>query len=203
MAVLRPASLSLCKNMAVNVSRRNLLRGRFQSRNTSVFLPWLKSSKTFYSDCTKCNNCISACPEDIIVASDDDYPNIEFRLGECTFCGACSQSCPENLFSLESTDTPWHYKANIDRRCLALAGVECRSCQDACPEFAIGFRLKLGEVPTPELDIERCSGCGACVGPCPAEAISIGHLESMPNSRSKQESKLISRFSDTYTESIE
>jgi len=55
--------------------------------------------------------------------------------------------------------------------CLARRGVVCQSCGDACPERAIRFSLQRGGAPLPAVDETRCTGCGACLEVCPADAI--------------------------------
>jgi ferredoxin-type protein NapF len=59
----------------------------------------------------------------------------------------------------------------ISAVCLARAGVFCMSCRDACPQQAIGFRPRIGGFVVPELTEDSCTGCGACIAPCPTQAI--------------------------------
>ena len=61
--------------------------------------------------------------------------------------------------------------ADIGDACLARRQVECRICGEVCDASAIRFRPTLGGVSRPELDHAACTGCGACVAPCPAHAI--------------------------------
>ena len=42
---------------------------------------------------------------------------------------------------------------------------------------AIRFRLQLGGVAKPILDLESCNGCGACLRDCPTKAIKILNFE--------------------------
>ena len=64
-------------------------------------------------------------------------------------------------FSLRTTDfrsleeEPWAHKVEITTECLTENRVECRSCQDSCPMNAIRFRLQLGGVAKPILDLEK------------------------------------------------
>jgi ferredoxin-type protein NapF len=52
----------------------------------------------------------------------------------------------------------------------------CQTCKDACGDGAIRFVYAAGRIPEPQVDLDRCTGCGACVAPCPAAAIEIhGH----------------------------
>lgn len=68
-------------------------------------------------------------------------------------------------------------KAGIGAACIAYGQVVCRSCGDACEVRAIQFRLRTGGVAVPELDAASCTGCGACVAPCPVGAISMRQTE--------------------------
>lgn len=63
--------------------------------------------------------------------------------------------------------------AQIGPGCLASRGVDCRICGDHCDARAIRFPPRLGGSPQPVLDAEACTGCGDCVTPCPASAISM------------------------------
>jgi len=61
----------------------------------------------------------------------------------------------------------------IAASCLAYANIVCRSCGEACEPGAIRFRPRLGGAALPEVDAARCNGCGLCVAPCPAGAITL------------------------------
>jgi Pyruvate/2-oxoacid:ferredoxin oxidoreductase delta subunit len=63
--------------------------------------------------------------------------------------------------------------AVISAQCLARRSIACMSCRDNCPEDAIRFRPRAGGPFLPEIDTEACSGCGECVGACPADAITL------------------------------
>lgn len=62
----------------------------------------------------------------------------------------------------------------ISERCLALGGVYCRSCVDACAEAALQATPTLGGGARIFIDAERCTGCSDCVRACPADAIALG-----------------------------
>jgi ferredoxin-type protein NapF len=156
---------------AHNSNRRAFLMGRSARDTFEVRLPWLATDR-FEDDCTRCGECLSACPEKIIVPSAGGFPSIDFSRGECTFCGACADSCRSNLFD-RSRPQPWKFKALISDSCLAKRRVMCRSCDDACAHGAIAFAPVSGRPPSPEINPQRCTGCGACVSVCPENAIAI------------------------------
>jgi len=157
----------------MDAQRRNFLRGRFSANKTAVLLPWLKSSREFYSQCSRCMECQSSCPENIIATDDYGYPQINFKYGECVFCGECTKACPASLFVTDLNTRPWKYIASFGNTCLTIQGVSCQSCQDSCESRAIRFRYHVGLSPQPSLTADACTGCGACVSVCPTFAISI------------------------------
>jgi ferredoxin-type protein NapF len=156
---------------AHNPTRRTFLRGRPGRETVHVRLPWLATHR-FVDGCTRCGECLAACPEKIIVPSTGGFPSIDFSRGECTFCGACADACPASLFD-RSRAEPWKFKALISGDCLAKRHIMCRSCEDACVQNAIAFKLAPGRLPSPEIYIANCTGCGGCVSVCPENAISI------------------------------
>jgi ferredoxin-type protein NapF len=158
-------------SQSIDQSRRNL----FSRRKTNVIRPpWIKTDQLFTDNCTRCDKCITACETSIIKQGDGGFPEIDFSLGECTFCQKCVDACPEPVFE-RAQSLPWSITASIKERCLTYEGVWCQSCKDACDPRAISFIMAVGQVPKPVIDTDACNGCGACVSPCPADAIIIGH----------------------------
>lgn len=154
--------------MAENLSRRAFFQqasGRGEVRRP----PW--TGADFTDQCTRCNACIEACPEAILVRGDGGFPEINFDANGCTLCGDCVGACEEPVFDTSRPAFPWH--AVIQSHCLALGGIHCQSCQDACDYEAIRFPPRLGSVPRPELDTDACVGCGACLPACPNNAITL------------------------------
>lgn len=128
----------------------------------------------FIEQCTGCGQCISACPENILIAARGQYPKVSFEQGACTFCRACLDICPTSALE-ESTETekPWPYVAKIKESCLSKHGIMCRICGDTCSQQAITFKMRLGGVSDPIIDTKACTACGACLRLCVTDAIEI------------------------------
>ena len=153
--------------VAQSTARRAFLRGRFVA--APAMRPFGALPDMAFEDaCTRCGDCARACAEGIIVQDDEGFPIINPHRGECTFCQDCTAACETGALV---ADRPWPWRAGIGADCLSLKGVQCRACQDHCPTRAIRFRLKPGGRSEPQLELEDCTGCGACAAPCPVNAI--------------------------------
>ena len=140
-------------------SRRALLAGRLRPARSAIRPPWARLDR-FGELCTRCDACIQACPEGILLGGEDGLPEVDFSRGECTFCGTCAEVCPAPVFD-RANALPWEIAARVGPSCLAAAGVVCQICRDCCPVGAIRFRPVLGRVAQPE----------STLGPAPAAAL--------------------------------
>lgn len=148
--------------------------------------PWASVEPVFLSSCSRCDACIDICPTSILIRADGGFPAVDFSFGECTFCGECVAHCaPRALVRTAENVAPWALKASIGQACLAAAGVECRVCGESCPAGAIRFRPRLGGVALPQLDADVCTGCGACLAPCPTRAIVVQADNEIPTERER------------------
>ena len=154
-------------------SRRNFLRGRFSPAKGLQRPPWAIAERDFLEVCTRCGDCCRACPTQILVEREGGYPGVDFGAGECTFCGDCVTACRSSALVREAVQAPWSIIARFGENCLARQRVECRVCGEQCENGAIRFPPQAGGVAVPSLDPAQCSGCGACVAPCPTQAIVI------------------------------
>lgn len=155
------------------VSRRNFLRGNFKTSAPPLRPPWALAESLFLRACTRCGACAPVCPT-AIISIKNGYPEVDFSRGECTFCGNCARACRDGaLQDSELQIWPWAIKARVGGDCLSHRGTECRICGEHCPVAAIRFSPRVGGPPVPEIDTNTCTGCGACVAPCPTKTITV------------------------------
>lgn len=157
-----------------NLSRRRLLCGDVAGKRVPIRPPWAVAEAQFASRCDRCSHCIDACEEGVIRIGPAGFPQMDFSARGCSFCGACVTACGDKaLTGNPEHERPWDLVAGIADSCLAVQRVVCRSCGEICDERAIRFELRIGGAALPRLSIDRCTGCGACVGVCPVKAIAI------------------------------
>lgn len=152
----------------INTARRAFFTGR--ARATGHQVPWAVAA--FADVCRRCDDCINACEEAILVAGDGGFPTVDFKRGGCTFCGACVRVCGYGALDA-SLMPPWRLRIAIDERCLSAQGITCRACGDMCETRAIRFQLQTGGRAIPQLDESRCNGCGSCIATCPTQVIQL------------------------------
>ena len=144
-----------------------------ESEERIVRPPYGRAEVLFRSACAACDSkaCADACEELIIVIRADGTPMLNFTKKGCTFCEACAEACKEGVLDLENTLTAERINARFiisPQRCVAHNGVICFSCKEPCIDDAILFNGLFN----PVIDMDRCTGCGYCLGRCPAGAIS-------------------------------
>ena len=129
----------------------------------------------FLAACTRCGDCISACPPFALrkVPPSSGFgagtPYIDPELQACTACETmpCVAACPTDALTLPPQGWAGYRLAALElvpERCVTFAGTPCRACADACP---IGERaLAIDTDGHPVLKAEGCVGCGVCVRAC-------------------------------------
>jgi len=158
----------------LDIQRRQFLKGTWKGEAMPPLRPpWALAENLFQDACTQCGDCLPVCPTHILKQENTNgYPIADFNLGECTFCGDCVSACP--TAALDKTQvTAWSYKAKVKETCLASQQVICTTCAEQCELEAIRFKPQIGKVAEPEIDVDVCTGCGACVATCPSQAIEV------------------------------
>jgi len=151
-----------------------LLRGDVKGHSALLRSHWELSEALFTARCTRCGDCIDACPTNILHKGRGGFPQINFNRGECLFCEDCSNSCTPAALHKSSDRAPWTLRVSLNTEtCIAFHGVECRACADPCESRAIRMRPRVGSVALPDIDLSTCNGCGACYAPCPVQALRI------------------------------
>lgn len=158
--------------MDQGINRRQFLRGDIRNISPTFRPPWSSPESDFLAICDQCGDCLSACETGILERGDGGYPQVNFHNGECSFCAACVNSCQTGALAQHHSNVPWQLHAIFDtENCLASRGVMCLVCGEHCITQAIHFPRTTFAIGTPILNQATCTGCGACVATCPANAI--------------------------------
>lgn len=157
----------------------------------AVIRPPGAAGAAFNALCSRCGNCMQACPYHLIVPDlgasgigglftpvlkfrSQNGEQEEFCFQDCT---ACSQVCPSGAIRFLKPAEKQQVAigvAKIDKKkCIAWEkGEFCVVCQEFCPYQAILETERKG-VKCPSVDEAKCRGCGACESQCPALPLAI------------------------------
>ena len=167
------------------VSRREVFTSLFgrktkkiQNELCVIRPPYHQEGEDFEAQCVTCQEtpCVHACEEKIIALSATQTPFLDFSKGGCTFCEACANACGKGVLSLQENVNQAFLNLDVAidmLSCMAWHQSLCNSCLDACQEHAIRF---LG-LFRPQIEMQRCTGCGMCVHICPSDAIRVSIKE--------------------------
>jgi ferredoxin-type protein NapG len=149
---------------------------------TRIRPPGSVAEPAFRSACTSCGDCSAACPYEAIKPGEDGLPWLWDPAGHpCYMCDGfpCIGACATGALIYTDRRLRTIGLAEIaPDRCLAYQGEACTACKDACRD-ARAIRTELpppGEgkrAALPVVDSKRCTGCGICVGRCPAPELAI------------------------------
>jgi ferredoxin-type protein NapG len=130
----------------------------------------------FLANCTRCGDCITACPFDAIVLAPDRLrtaagtPIIAPANQPCWLCldQPCATACKPGVLSRERP--PAIGKAMIQpMNCLNAMGTTCSICVERCP-VPDAISMRGGK---PHIIAAICTGCGVCQYACPAPVNAI------------------------------
>lgn len=135
---------------------------------TRIRPPGARAEPEFIARCTRCDDCIRACPFDALARDTQGHPWLWDPAGHpCYMCDGypCIAACKPLALSFFDRRLRIIGLASIDAAtCIAHAGEECTACRDSCRDAKAIRRVD----HLPVVDAGRCTGCGVCVGKCPA-----------------------------------
>jgi ferredoxin-type protein NapF len=164
-------------NQVVDLQRRRFLRRATGDAGDAAAPrrpPWARRpDEGFRARCTRCGECLRACPRGVLRTGDGGFPTIAFDRAGCSLCGDCARACAPRAIDPAARAVPFEWRVQVDARCLTRHGVECRVCGEACDARALRFVPTLGRVAQLHVERERCTGCGECLPVCPAGALAL------------------------------
>lgn len=120
----------------------------------------------FLERCTKCGDCIEACPHDSIrIHEEGQTPVIFADQSPCFLCDdfPCIESCEtEALVPIDETHAVHMGLAVISSR-LCTADQGCHACVSKCPTQALDLDFSSLAL---HVNTQRCVGCGICEQIC-------------------------------------
>lgn len=135
--------------------------------------PGAASEAEFLEVCTRCGDCVRACPELSIFTLADSVgigagtPVLVPDERACRLCEGfpCASACETGALVTPEERT-WRLGTVtlVTERCLPFRGPECGACARLCPTESPALTLTLGR---PDVDPALCVGCGLCIEACP------------------------------------
>ena len=141
-------------------------------RTVPVFRPpGAIEEQQFLNGCTRCGDCITACPYDAIRLAPSRFgiaagtPIIDADYQACLMCEdfPCITACQPGVL-IGSIPKVMGTALVTQHLCLAHHGTTCTVCSERCP---VPGAIEVSD-GKPFIHEDRCSGCGVCRYVCPA-----------------------------------
>ena len=135
--------------------------------------PGAITEKAFLQSCSRCDECIHACPKDAIQRAPKkmgflihNTPYIDPMRNPCVMCTdlPCIPACPDGalLPVQELTDVSMGYAILDKKKCQAYGDTFCQQCVIDCPVPGAIHQVD----NKPVIDKNICTGCGVCMRSC-------------------------------------
>lgn len=180
-AIAAGGTIAKAQNMKLDGGFAEVVPKASPERDCRIVPPGAGSEKDFYSRCTACQLCVSACPNGVLRPGTDLahllQPQMGYENGWCRpECTACSDVCPAGAIRPVTREEKTLIRIGTARvnpeLCLAASGeASCGNCAYHCPTGAVTMQNVDG-IRRPVIAEEQCIGCGACEYLCPARPIS-------------------------------
>jgi len=120
----------------------------------------------FLERCTRCGDCLEACPHDSIEAYKvDRTPVIFANHRPCLLCDdfPCIASCETEALLPVDEEHPVNMGLAVVSTRLCTADQGCHACVSKCPTQALDLDFSTLRV---QVNAQRCVGCGMCEQVC-------------------------------------
>jgi ferredoxin-type protein NapG len=145
--------------------------------------PGAVAEDRFLELCTRCDDCVKACPEWVVRKTGPEfgkrlegYPMLLPAQNPCLFCDGlpCAAACKTGALVAPAPGAPARIGlAVVDAaKCYMGQGQPCDYCVKECPVKPKAIALGARGAPA-VVDALACTGCGECAQICPANAITI------------------------------
>lgn len=128
--------------------------------------PGAVEEEVFLERCTKCSDCLKACPHGSIVFNQQDGTPVIFAdQVPCYLCEdlPCIAACATD--ALVAVDGPQQVRmgvVTVSHR-LCTAGQGCHACVSKCPTDTLSMNFDTQRLA---VEVSRCVGCGICEQIC-------------------------------------
>jgi polyferredoxin len=193
-AIAAGGTIAKAQNMKLDGGLAEVVPKASPERDCRIVPPGAGSEKDFYSRCTACQLCVSACPNGVLRPGTDLahllQPQMGYENGWCRpECTACSDVCPAGAIRPVTRDEKTLIRIGTARvnpvLCLAASGeASCGNCAYHCPTGAVTMQNVDG-IRRPVVAEEQCIGCGACEYLCPSRPISAITVNGLSTQQNK------------------
>lgn len=145
--------------------------------------PGAVAEASFLALCTRCDDCVKACPEWVVRKTGPEfgkrlegYPMLLPAQNPCVFCSGypCIAACKTGALASPAAGAGVRIGLAVvdNARCYMGQGQPCDYCVKECPVSPKAISVSARGLSA-GVDAGLCTGCGECAQICPANAISI------------------------------